>query len=119
MLSKLIETPSTNQTYHLVHLDPPRVHFVIEASLKRLGISGIRYGDDMQELSGLLQRIQAGLDKGIKIYRQYIKHGTIFTCDNLKRTLGDSYTSPPAVDEILLAKMLDYAMSVNFGQRSR
>ncbi|MDD5180938.1 MAG: hypothetical protein PHT15_06725 [Gallionellaceae bacterium] len=91
----------------------------MEISLRRLGISGIRYDNDRQELSGLLQQIQTGVDKGINKYRQYIKHGTIFTCDNLKRALGDSYTPPPVVDEILLAKMLDYAMSVNFGQKSR
>ena len=119
MLVSLLEIPSTNQTYHLVHQYPPKVRQAMEISLRRLGIYGIRYDNDRQELSGLLQRIQTGVDKGINKYRQYIKHGTVFTCDNLKRALGDSYTPPPVVDEILLAKMLDYAMSVNFGQRSR
>lgn len=87
----------------------------MEISLQRMGISGIRYDTDIVELSGLLQRIQGGVNKGIYKYRQYIKHGTIFTCDNLKRALGDRYVPPPIVDEALLAKMLDYAMSVNFG----
>lgn len=119
ILAKLLEIPSTNQTYHLVHPNPPKVRQAMEISLGHLGISGVRYDDDIVELSGLLQRIQGGVDKGIHKYRQYIKHGTIFTCDNLKRTLGDHYAPPPVVDEALLAKMLDYAMSVNFGQKSR
>ena len=119
MLAKLLEMPSTNQTYHLVHPNPPIVRQAMEISLKHLGISGIRYDDNIVELSGLLQRIQTGVDKGIYKYRQYIKYGTIFNCDNLKRALGDHYSPPPVVDEALLVKMLDYAMSVNFGQKSR
>ncbi|MEO8343056.1 MAG: SDR family oxidoreductase [Gallionella sp.] len=118
-LAKLLDIPSENQTYHLVHPSPPKVRWVMETSLKHLGISGIRYDDDIQELSGLLQRMQSGFDRGIRIYQQYIKHGTIFTCDNLVHALGDGYTPPPVIDEALLAKMLDYAMSVNFGQKSR
>jgi len=119
ILAKLLEIPSTNQTYHLVHPNPLKVRSVIKISFRHMGISGIRHDDDLQELSGLLQRIQTGVDKGINKYRQYIKHGTIFTCDNLKRALGDHYAPPPAVDEALLGKMLDYAMSENFGQKSR
>lgn len=119
MLAKLLEIPSTNQTYHLVHPNPLKVRSVIKISFRHIGISGIRHDNDIAELSGLLQRIQAGVDKGIYKYRQYIKHGTIFTCDNLKRALGDHYVPPPAVDEALLIKMLNYAMSVNFGQKSR
>jgi nucleoside-diphosphate-sugar epimerase len=118
-LAKLLEIPSSNQAYHLVHPRPPKIRWVMETSLKHLGISGISYENDTRELSALLQRIQTGFDKAIKIYRQYLKHGTIFTCDNLKRALGDHYVSPPVVDEALLIKMLDYAMSVNFGQKSR
>lgn len=118
-LAKLLEISSTNQAYHLVHLYPPKIRWVMETSLKHLGISGVRYDDDSRELPALLQRIQTGFDRAIKIYRQYLKHGTIFTCDNLKRALGDHYVPPPAVDEALLAKMLDYAISMNFGQRNR
>lgn len=117
ILAKLLEIPSTNQTYHLVHPNPPRVRQVMEISLGYMGISGIRYDDDRTELSGLLQRIQAGVDKGIRKYQQYIKHGAVYTCDNLKRALGDHYVPPPIIDEALLGKMLDYAMSVNFGQK--
>lgn len=118
-LAKLLEISSANQTYHLVHPCPPKIRWVMEISLKHLGISGIRYDDDTYELPALLQRMQSGFNRGIKIYRQYLKHGTIFTCDNLMRALGDHYTPPPVVDEALLVKMLDYAISVNFGQRSR
>jgi len=114
-LIDFLGVPSTNQTYHLVHPNPPKVRWVMETSLRHMGISGIRYDNEIRELSGLLQRIQAGLDKGIRIYQPYIKHGTVFTCDNLKRALGDRYVPPPVVDDALLAKMLDYAMSVNFG----
>ena len=90
-LAKLLEISSTNQAYHLVHLHPPKIRWVMETSLKHLGISGVRYDDDSRELPALLQRIQTGFDRAIKIYRQYLKHGTIFTCDNLIRTLGDHY----------------------------
>ena len=118
-ISKLLRMPSTNQTYHLVHPNPPRVRHVIEMSFQHLGISGIRHDGEVLEQSGLMQRIQVGVTKGIQKYQQYVKHGTIFTCDNLKQVLGDHYISPPIVDEALLVKMLDYAISANFGLKSR
>ncbi len=111
---KLLKMPSSNQTYHLVHNNPPKVKWVFEVSLNDLGIDGVVY-DSTPKQSALMDRIQNGFDKKINIYRQYIKHGPVFTHDNLVRVLGDNYVSPPDTDEAMLKKMLTYAKSVNFG----
>ncbi len=119
-LSDLLEVPSRNQTYHLVDPAPPKVQWVIETSLRHLGIIGLRYGENLEPPEhSLLRRLQNGLDRGLNRYRPYITHEPIFKCENLKRTLKERYASPPVVDEALLVKMLDYAKSVSFGQKVR
>ncbi len=117
-MAELLKIPSCGQTYHLVHPNPPKVMDAMISSLAHLGISGVRYElAGGVELKPLLAKIQTGINENTKIYQQYIKHGTIFTFDNLVRTLGDKYILHPDVDETMLCLMLDYAMSVNFGKK--
>lgn len=118
IMSELLKMPSCCQTYHLVHQNPTRVKSVIEISLKHLGISGVRYDlEGGSELKPLLAKIQIGINENIKIYQQYIKHGCIFTCNNLLNALRDKYTPHPDVNEAMLCLMLDYAISNGFGRK--
>ena len=120
MLTCLFDRPATNQTFHLVHPSPPRVQWVIETSLEHLGIRGVQYREttDFSQYP-ILQRFQSGLDRNLNRYLPYVTHEPVFDCTHLMCTLGERYVPPPAVDKALLVKMLDYAKSVNFGQKVR
>lgn len=116
-MADLITAQSPHLVYHLVHPQPPRVQYVIEESLRHMGITGLRYGEgdassDSRSLLGFLQR---GLDKGLEQFRPYITHGCVFTSDHVAEALGERYVSPPSIDDSFFATMLNYAMSVNFG----
>ncbi|MFZ2303412.1 MAG: SDR family oxidoreductase [Minisyncoccia bacterium] len=118
MMSELLKMSSCGQTYHLVHQNPPKVKSIIEMSLRHLGISGVRYDlFGVMELKPLLAKIQTGINENTKIYQQYIKHGSVFTCDKLINTLGCKYIPHKDVDEAMLCLMLDYAMYANFGKK--
>ena len=120
MLTYLFDLPASNQTFHLVHPSPPRVQWVIEASLEHLGIRGVQYKDSVDFSNyPMLQRFQSGLDRNLNRYLPYVTHEPVFECQNLKGTLAERYVPPPAIDKALLVKMLDYAKSVNFGQKVR
>lgn len=117
MMFELLIFPANNQTYHLVHHDPTTVKSVIEISLRHLGVSGVRYDSDVRKRTPLLAKIQTGISENTKIYQQYIKHGSIFTCNNLINTLQEKYIPHSKIDEDLLFLMLDYAMSVDFWKK--
>lgn len=114
MMNELLKMPSCGQTYHLVHTNPMKVKSVIEVSLRHLGINCIERGP---KLMPLLTKIQDGINVNTKIYQQYIRHGCIFTCDNLVNTLGDKYVQHTDVDETTLRIMLEYAMQMDFGKK--
>lgn len=116
-LVDLIGLRSSNRTYHLVHPNPPKVRWVSETSLRLLGMTGFRYYDpaDLSQWP-LLKRIQKSLDGELKRYLPYINHGTNFGSANLVRALGEKYSPPVAITEELLARILNFAKSVNFGR---
>ena len=112
-----MELPATNQTYHLVHPKPPRVQWIIEASLQYLKIGGLSYGVQPRFLPNtLLGRLQRGMNRKLDRYYPYINHEALFLSSNLERTLGRKYVAPPPIDAELLGKMLEYAKSINFEQ---
>ena len=119
-LIRLLDLSASNQTFHLVHPSPPRVQWIIETSLEHLGIRGVVYRDSVDfSTRPMLKRFQSGLDRNLNRYLPYVTHEPVFDCENLKRTLAERYVPPSAIDKALLVKMLDYAKSVNFGQKVR
>jgi len=120
MMSELVSLPTSDQTYHLVDPAPMRVKDVIVESLAHMGVTGIVYdADELPPLSPLLAKVQEGIKENIRIYQQYIKHGSIFLCDNLVSKLGEKYVPHPVVDSNMLRKMLGYAMLDDFGKRQK
>lgn len=117
-MAELITTPSRHVVYHLVHPEPPRVQWVIEQSLKHMGIVGLRYGEGQEcpTGQGLLGALQRGLNKGLDQFLPYVTHGPVFTLEHVLDTLGSRYVAPAPVDNSFLDTMLDYAMAVNFGR---
>lgn len=117
-MAELISAESSHLVYHLTHPKPPRVQWVIEQTLKHMGITGLNYGENAIGSSdrGLLGHLQRGLDKGLEQFLPYVTHGPTFTFEHVLDALGDRYVSPAPVDDSLIATMLDYAMLVNFGR---
>lgn len=116
-LAQLVDLPALNQTFQLIHPTPPRVQWVIEASLDHLRIKGIQYRDSVDfSQYPMLQRFQDSLDRNLNRYLPYVTHEPIFDCTNLRRVLAEHYVAPPAIDKAILIRMLDYAKSVNFGR---
>jgi nucleoside-diphosphate-sugar epimerase len=117
-LAKLIALPCVNQTYHLVNPNPPKVQWAIETSLRLLGIDGLVYGKKLEFSSGsLLNSLQKVVNRGLKEYLKYVNVEPKFVCDNLRLALKGAYVPPPVIDQALLAIMISYAKSVNFGQK--
>ena len=117
VMTDLAELPSHGQVFHIVHPNPPRVQWLNDVSLKHLDIAEFRYGDsngyDPKSLLGKFQKI---FDRSTAQYLPYITRETRFDVSNLPCVLGRSYAPPPNVDESFVAKLMDYAKSVNFGK---
>jgi nucleoside-diphosphate-sugar epimerase len=118
MLARLVEIPAAGATFHVVHDDPPKARLVTEASLRHMGIVGVRCGEsrdrDAKSSSGMLQKL---LDRGISQYVPYITHEARFEVLNLPRALGADYVPPPKIDEAVMAKWLDFAIRTEFGRK--
>lgn len=116
-VADLIERPGDNRTYHVIHPNPTPVQWGIETSLRHMGITGICYGDGPCDISDqpFLERLQKMLDRGLEPFLPYVTHGPEFTDVRLRETLGTGYTAPPEVDDVLLGRVVDYAIRRSFG----
>jgi len=106
-LACLLELPEKSQAYHIVNPRPPRVQWVIETSLRYMGITGIEYSQGLE--SEPASAPQKMLDRALGPYWPYVSHEPVFTGSNASRDLGVRYVEPPAVDERLLGTMMRYA----------
>lgn len=119
-LANLFKIPCSNQVYNIVNPDPPNVEWAIETSLRYLGITGLSYGGKIDlPRHSFLGRLQAMVNRGLKEYLTYVTQEPKFVGDNLRRVLKDKYVSPPIIDEGLMSKMVNFAISENFGQKER
>jgi dTDP-4-dehydrorhamnose reductase len=118
MLAKLAGIPADGHVFHVVHPEPPKVLWLNDVSLRHLGITDFRYGipPDSHGSKSLLGKLQKILDRGIAPYIPYIDHEAKFEVSNLPRVLGRDYVPPHIVDEPLIGKWLDYAISAGFGR---
>lgn len=118
MLSQLIGMNASNQTFLLVHPDPPLFRWMVGTSLEHLNIKGFYYDpkDSPGEKSGQLKMLQAGLDEMLERYQPYMTHESRFISRNLETSLDSMYIKPPQITAELLGKLLDYAISVDWGK---
>ena len=114
---KILELPACGKSFNLTHPSPPRVEWVIETSLRLLGIAGFSFRSRPDNCGKpFLQRIQRGIDLGIERFRPYVTHEASFASSVLMESLGPSYLLPPKMDEPMLARMMKHAKSANFSK---
>ncbi len=117
MLSLLVGTPASNNTYNLTHPNPPLVQWVIKRSLSHLCIEGVYFNNEgvLVNKSKLFKKLQVVLDDRLKRYGAYITHGPIFKSSLLPKTIGKLYYNPPDISEDLISILLNYAELENWG----
>ena len=119
-MSDLVEFPAIGQVFHVIHPRPPKARWMNDVSLKELGIKGFYYedfaGSNPRSMSRRFQKI---FDRSTAQYISYITHEAKFEVLNVPRVLGLRYAPPPDIDGAFVAKVLDYAKSVNFGRKKQ
>jgi len=119
-LAKLIHVPSINQAFHIIHPRPRRIRWINDASMKQLGIKGFYYGDSADYSSrSLLGKLQRVFDRAIAQYVPYVNHECQFQVVNAPQALLGDYEWLPDINEAFLARILNYAKSVNFGRKEQ
>lgn len=117
IMANLVEFSTDGRVFHIVHPNPPKVQWLNDVSLKHLGVTDFHYGEPPKhDAKSLLGRFQRVFDRSTAQYLPYIMRETRFDVSNLPRVLGRNFVSPVAIDESFVAKLMDYAKSVNFGK---
>lgn len=121
----LMDLSRPNSVVHLVHPSPRAVRWVIAASLNILKISGVNIVRTLEEKqrdrerqSPLLKRLQRKVDTIVDQYHPYTNHEVDFHMDAARQLLREQYRRPPVIDEQFLARILTYAVRLNWGKTS-
>lgn len=113
----LIESPVQDMTFHLTHPNPPSVRFVIEESLEHLGIRGFKIGSSARAPSGRAGAIQRVIQGQLAQFNPYTRQDVQkFSNSNTRKVLGPRWVAPPPITPDYFARLLDYAISQNFGR---
>lgn len=116
MLAGFVEIPAANETFHITHPNPPTVKYVIEESLKHLGIRGVQLGNNPNP-PNRLGAIQKVIRAQIEQFRPYTnKDAERFSDSNTRRVLKNRWRPPPDITPEYLGLILNYAVSRNFGR---
>ena len=124
MIVAAVGLPARNDTYNLVHDNPPRMHDVLWWSLDQLRIGGIvlcgtRAAKNiaLKAQEPLLNRIQRRIDIIHEAYAPYCTTDPQFQMEAAARQLGSKFRSPPIIDRHFLSRTLAYALQNNWGSR--
>lgn len=122
MIVAAADLPARNDTYNLVHDNPPRMHDVLWWSLDHLKIAGVVICGTMaaKELAlkaqgPLLNRMQRRIDIIHEAYAPYCMAEPQFQMKAAARELGSKFRSPPIIDQRFLSRTLSYALRTNWG----
>jgi nucleoside-diphosphate-sugar epimerase len=124
MIVAAIDVPSSNQTFNLVHPNPPRIRDCLFWSLDHMKIGGIAVCNSQAEKdvavrlqTPLVQRMQRRIDAIHNAYAPYCQTDPRFEMTAASRHLGAKFRQPPIVDRSFLARMLDYAIENDWGSK--
>lgn len=113
LMTKLINLPANNITYHLTHPNPPKIDWLMRISLP---IIKFNYNCINQNcVNPFIIDLQRMIDNSINRFQPYLNHEAKFIALNVERVLKDIYEPPPEIDETLINKLINYALQNNFG----
>jgi thioester reductase-like protein len=122
MIVAAIEAPTRNDTYHLVHNEPPRISDVTAWSFRHLGLKGIKVCRTRKEKeaavkaqSPLVRRLQRRLDIVHDVYAPYCTTEPQFEIEAAPRYLGRKFRWPPIIDERFLERTIRFATQNEWG----
>jgi nucleoside-diphosphate-sugar epimerase len=122
MIVAAIEVPARNETYNLVHHNPPRTRDCMAWSLGHLRIGGVvvcetqEAKDIVVKSQGpLVNRMQRRIDVVHDAYAPYCTSEPEFQMEAASRNLGAKFRLPPLIDQRFLVRTLDYALENNWG----
>ena len=120
-LVQLFETEASKDlTFHFAHDVPPKGIDIARACFAMIGVKGISIVDEWPDGAPprhhhtALRFIQKNVDHLIGRYTGYTKNHKTFDTTNLRAVMGDAYEPPPAIDALLLARLMRFAMKHNF-----
>lgn len=117
---KLFEKQSLGKTFYITHPKPPKVIWVIKQAFEFLKIDGIKYNDYTQsqpsQSDRLLKILQKGVNKQLSRYRPYATEEKQFSLETTIDALKEEYKEPPLITSEILQRLLQYAISKNFGK---
>jgi nucleoside-diphosphate-sugar epimerase len=124
MIVAAADLPARNDTYNLVHDNPPRMHDCLWWSLDHLRIGGVvicgtKAAKDiaLKAQGPLLNRMQRRIDIIHEAYAPYCTADPQFQMEAAARDLGSKFRSPPIIDRHFLSRMLAYALQNNWGAK--
>ena len=122
MIVAAIDVSARNQTYNLVHPNPPRKHDCLFWSLDYLKVSGVSACESqgqkeraVRTQSPLVNRIQRRVDAVHDAFAPYCLTDPDFEMERASRDFGTKFRLPPAVDRGFLERTLEYAIQNNWG----
>ena len=126
MIVAAVEAPGRNETYHLVHHDPVRLHNIASWSLDRLKVKGITFcgtqrekDDIVKTQSPLVRRLQQQIDAVHDAYVPYFISDPQFQTEAAKRNLGTKFSLPPIIDEPFIERTLTAVLQSNWGTKHK
>ena len=116
---------SIGKTFHLINQNPPSFVWLFNTGLEILGMTGyqlvnIKNSIDMSiplpgtRTSDILRKIESDILYACGEYLPYISGEPVFDDSNVQRLLG--HTAHPPTTKKLIKKLLEYALSAEFGK---
>lgn len=122
-MAELMEIPSKNKTFHLVHPNPQKVLDILKQSLYTLKVCGIKVVEDDElykrervSQSRFINRLQKGMEVVHKHYVPYTTGEPNFEMKEPQNMLRKRYKAPPHISEEYLRRLLTYAIGSNWGE---
>jgi nucleoside-diphosphate-sugar epimerase len=122
MIVAAVEAPTRNDTYHLVHDQPPLVRDLTAWSMRYFKLEGFKICSTKSEKdaaikaqSPLVRRLQRRLDIVHDVYAPYCTTEPQFEIEAARRHLGNKFRRPPIIDRDFLQRTLQSAEQSNWG----
>lgn len=124
MIVAAVEMPARNETYNLVHHNPPRTRDCMTWSLDHLRIGGVVVCDTqaakdiaVRAQTRLVNRMQRRIDVIHDAYAPYCTTEPRFQMEAASRNLGTKFRLPPVIDQEFLIRTLNFALENDWGAK--